>query len=374
MPREIVHSASLAKSCVRFGAIVLLALFIFGMSSWSQETSQTVQIDVHANRSDGPLAPIWTYFGYDEPNYSYAPNGRKLLAELSALSPTPVYVRVHNLLTLGDGSSSLKWGSTNVYTEDAAGNPFTAGPFSTRFSMRFMQQASSPWSKSVSCPKLSRPIHNPYRHNFPNGDIFTGWAYPPKDYQKWSELVFQFVRHLRERYGDAEVKTWLWEVWNEPDIPYWKGTPEEYFKLYDFSADAILRALPGARIGGPDSTGPANPKAAEFLRLFLEHCAHQKNYASGKIGSRLDFISYHPKGSPKWEGGHVRMGIARQLESIEQGFKIVMSFPEWRHTPIVLGESDPEGCAACSAKTIRKTLIAMATLCRLHDGSPGQDL
>ena len=190
----------------------------------------------------------------------------------------------------------------------------------------------------------------PYRHNFPNGDIYTGWAYPPKDYQKWSELIFHFVAHLRERYGDADVKTWLWEVWNEPDIGYWKGTPEEYFKLYDFSVDAVLRALPGARIGGPDSTGPASPKAADFLRLFLDHCAHQKNYATGKTGSHLDFISFHPKGSPKWEGDHVQMGIARQLNAIEEGFRIVASFPEWRNTPIVLGESDPEGCAACSAK------------------------
>jgi xylan 1,4-beta-xylosidase len=351
MHREIIHSASRAKSCVRFGAIILLALFIFGMPSWSQETLQTVQIDVHANRSDGPLAPIWTYFGYDEPNYSYALNGRKLLAELSALSPTPVYVRVHNLLTSGDGSSSLKWGSTNVYTEDAAGKPFYTWKILDQIFDAFHAAGIKPLVEVGFMPEALSIHPQPYRHDFPNGDIFTGWAYPPKDYQKWSELVFQFVRHLRERYGDAEVKTWLWEVWNEPDIPYWKGTPEEYFKLYDFSADAILRALPAARIGGPDSTGPANPKAAEFLRLFLEHCAHQKNYASGKMGSRLDFISYHPKGSPKWEGDHVRMGIARQLESIEQGFKIVMSFPEWRHTPIILGESDPEGCAACSAKT-----------------------
>ena len=155
---------------------------------------------------------------------------------------------------------------------------------------------------------------------------------------------------MRERYGNAEVETWLWEVWNEPDIGYWKGTPEEYFKLYDFSVDAVLRALPRARIGGPDSTGPASPKAAEFLREFLDHCAHQKNFANGKTGSRLDFIAFHPKGSPKWEDGHVRMGIARQLTAIEEGFRIVASFPEWRHTPVVLGESDPEGCAACSAR------------------------
>ena len=82
---------------------------------------------------------------------------------------------------------------------------------------------------------------------FSQGSIYTGWAYPPKDYQKWAELVFQFAKQLRERYGDAEVKTWLWEVWNEPDIEYWKGTPEEYFKLYDYSADAVRRALPEAQ-------------------------------------------------------------------------------------------------------------------------------
>ncbi|PYY08162.1 MAG: beta-xylosidase, partial [Acidobacteria bacterium] len=191
----------------------------------------------------------------------------------------------------------------------------------------------------------------PYRHGFPQGTIFTGWAYPPKDYQKWAEVVFQFARHLRERYGEAEVRTWLWEVWNEPDIEYWKGAPEEYFKLYDFSVDAVLRALPEAHVGGPDTTGPANPKAAEFLRLFLEHCAHQPNFVSGKIGSPLHFISFHPKGSPKWQRDHVQMGIARQLNSIETGFQVVASFPEWRQTPIVLGESDPEGCAACSART-----------------------
>src|SRR5207245_9042809 len=66
---------------------------------------------------------------------------------------------------------------------------------------------------------------------------------------------------------------------------------------------------------------------------------------------RLDFISFHPKGSPTWQGDHVVMGIARQLASIEQGFKILKSFPEWRDTPIILGESDPEGCAACSARS-----------------------
>ncbi len=145
-------------------------------------------------------------------------------------------------------------------------------------------------------------------------------------------------------------KTWLWEVWNEPDIPYWHGTAEEYFKLYDYSAAAVLRAVPYAQIGGPDSTGPTNDKAAGFLRNFLEHCAHGKNAATGKTGAPLAFISFHPKGSPKWVGDHVQMGMSNQLSAVDRGFKIVAGFPEWRKTPIIMGEWDPEGCAACTAK------------------------
>jgi len=297
------------------------------------------------------MSPVWNYFGYDEPNYTYAPNGKKLLGELAALDAAPVYVRVHNLFTSGDGSSSLKWGSTNVYTEDTSGHPIYSWTILDRIFDTFHDAGIKPLVELGFMPRALSTHPEPYRHDFPNvGDIFTGWAYPPRDYQKWSELVFQFVGHLRRRYGDAEVKTWLWEVWNEPDIGYWKGTREEFFKLYDFTVEATLRALPDAQIGGPDTTGPANPKAADFLRAFLGHCAHEKNYAAGKVGSRLDFISFHPKGAPTWQGDHVQMGIHNQLAAIEQGFKITASFPEWQKTPIILGESDPEGCAACSAK------------------------
>ena len=317
----------------------------------AQQSPESVNIQVQFDQPQGTILPIWNYFGYDEPNYTYAANGQKLLGELAALSSQHPYVRVHNLFTTGEGSSSLKWGSTNIYTEDAAGNPVYSWTILDRIFDTFHKAGVKPLVEIGFMPEALSTHPEPYRHDFPQGSIFTGWAYPPKDYKKWSEVVFQFVRHLRERYGDAEVKTWLWEVWNEPDIDYWKGTPQEYFKLYDFSVEAVLRALPEARVGGPDSTGPASPKAAEFLRSFLDHCAHQLNYVSGKVGSRLDFISFHPKGSPKWLDDHVQMGLVRQLAAIEQGFQIVASFPEWRQTPIILGESDPEGCAACSARS-----------------------
>jgi xylan 1,4-beta-xylosidase len=67
----------------------------------------------------------------------------------------------------------------------------------------------------------------------------------------------------------------------------------------------------------------------------------------GEKGTRLDFVSFHAKGAPKFVEGHVQMGIAAQLRTIEDGFGIVASFPELKDKPIVIGESDPDGCAAC---------------------------
>src|SRR5579871_3207230 len=88
----------------------LLLATITVLPTPSQDASTNVHITVHADRTVGSFSPIWSFFGYDEPNYTYAPNGKKLLGEFSALSPAPVYVRVHNLFTTGDGSASLKWG------------------------------------------------------------------------------------------------------------------------------------------------------------------------------------------------------------------------------------------------------------------------
>src|SRR5256885_8261604 len=331
---------------ITFAAVVLfLAELCRG-----QQASKPVEIRVQADHAAGAMTPIWNYFGYDEPNYTYGENGKKLLGELAALSPVPVYVRVHNLLTSGDGSASLKWGSTNVYTEDAAGKPVYSWTIVDRIFDTFHQAGIRPLVEIGFMPEALSTHPQPYRHNFPQGPIFTGWAYPPKDYKKWAELVFQFVQHLRERYGNDEVRSWLWEMWNEPDIDYWKGTREEFFKLYDYSVDAVLRAFPEARVGGPDSTGPSYPKAGEFLRGFLEHCAHEKNYVTGKTGSRLDFIAFHPKGSPKWQGDHVVMGIARQLASIQEGFRIVKSFPEWRGKTNNFWGGDPEEGAGRAAR------------------------
>ena len=315
----------------------------------SAASAAPVIVDVDAAHPDGEYSAAWNFFGADEPNYVYSANGQKLLHELTALSPTPVHVRLHNLLTSGDGTPSLKWGSTNAYSEDTAGNPIYDWTITDQIFDAMHDAGVEPLVEVGFMPEALSTNPEPYRHTFPKGPIFTGWSYPPKDYAKWGALVAAWATHLRDRYGAAALHGWLWEVWNEPDISYWHGTPEEYDHLYDVTAAAIRSVLPDAKIGGPDATGPG--ARSTFLQQFLTHCSKGANSATGGTGAPLDFISFHPKGSPSMVDGHVRMGIRNQLANMDRGMKIVASFPEFRNTPIILGESDPEGCGACSLAT-----------------------
>lgn len=318
------------------------------------QSSQPISIVVDIAKQTTPLKNIWNYFGYDEPNYTYMKDGKKLLGEIAAFSKRPVYVRAHNLLTTGDGTAALKWGSTNAYTEDSTGNAIYDWRIADRIFDTYVQLGMKPIAEIGFMPEAMSTHPQPYQHHWkpglPYDLVYTGWAYPPKDYNKWGELVYQWVKHCVERYGEKEVTTWWWEVWNEPNIGYWKGTPEEYFKLYDYAADAVKRACPNARIGGPTTTGPAWDKAEKYLKDFLVHCAEGTNAATGKKGAPLDYISFHAKGSPKFINGHVRMNMSPQLTDIEKGCKAVMASP-FKNLPIIIGECDPEGCAACGMST-----------------------
>jgi xylan 1,4-beta-xylosidase len=351
MHRVLNHSWTLAI------AITVAAITVDGRVARQpgQAERSPVTIKIDANDRIAPLRPVWAWFGYDEPNYTYMKDGKKLLSELAALSPVPVYLRAHNLLTTGDGTPALKWGSTNAYTEDAAGRPKYDWTIVDRIFDTYVERKMKPLVEIGFMPEALSVKPQPYKHDWapglPYSRIYTGWTHPPKDYDKWRELVTQWVRHSVERYGRAEVESWYWEVWNEPDIAYWSGTPEEFRKLYDYAADGVKRALPTARVGGPHMTGPLGARTQQLLREFLEHCVRGTNFATGKVGSPLDFIAFHAKGAPRVVEGHVRMAISNQLRAISNGFQIVASFPELKDKPIVLGESDPEGCAACSMAT-----------------------
>jgi xylan 1,4-beta-xylosidase len=307
-----------------------------------------VTVRVDAAKPLGELKPIWRYFGADEPNYAYMKDGQKLLGDLGELAPKRVYFRAHNMLTTGNGEAALKWGSTNAYTEDANGNPIYDWTITDRIFDAYLARGVRPYVQLGFMPQALSIKPEPYRHHWtPKAkydEIYLGWTYPPKDYAKWGELCYQWARHCLERYGKDEVATWWWQLWNEPNIGYWRGTPEEFLKLYDYSVEGVRRALPDARIGGPETAGGPGGK---FLERFLDHCLNGTNAVTGRKGTPLDLIAFHAKGSPRFVDGHVRMGIADQLRNINDAFAVVARYPDFKNTPIVIGESDPDGCAAC---------------------------
>src|SRR5687767_9390168 len=262
---------------------ILLLLFSFPAVAGD---SFPVSVRVDAAKPTGDLKPIWRFFGADEPNYAYMKDGRKLLQRLGELrqrEPKTVYFRVHNMLTSGDGTPALKWGSTNAYTEDSSGKAIYDWTITDRIFDSYLSAGVRPFAQIGFMPQALSTRPMPYQHEWrpglPYDDIITGWAYPPKDYDKWRELCFEWVKHCVERYGKEEVERWYWEVWNEPNGHYWTGTPQEFHKLHDYAIDGVRRALPTARVGGPHVAGAGG----KYTRDFLDHVVRGKNYATGQV-------------------------------------------------------------------------------------------
>ena len=334
--------------------LFLTAILVVSMQlAKSQDISGPAIIRVDASKFVGDMKPFWAYFGYDEPNYTTRKDGQKLLSELAQLSPVTVFVRTHNLLTSKSNSTGpdLKWGYTDAYKEDEKGNPVYDWLIVDSIIDTYINRGLKPLMEIGFMPKDLSSNPEPYEHTWSKGgNLWTGWTYPPKDYNKWRELVYQWVKHSIDRYGKKEVVTWLWEVWNEPDIGYWSGTLEEYCKLYDFAVDGLKRACPECTVGGPHTTSPRSDKAFTFFIGFIKHCLSGKNFATGKTGSPLQYIGFHAKGSPEYIDGHIRMNMGVQLRDVQRAFEAVNSIPELKNIPIIIGECDPEGCAACSEK------------------------
>lgn len=327
----------------------LFALAVFAVVCQAQ-TATSIRVDL--SKPVGPFTPIYRWFGYDESNYTTMKYGRQLLAELHDLSPNPVYIRAHHLLTSGNGVPELKWSSSNVFSLDAHGKPVYDFTITDQTFDAYKQAGVRPMVELGFMPKdlaSTVPGITQYQLHYPAPTMGGASNNPPKDYKMWGELVRHYTEHLVQRYGRQEVSKWYFEVWNEPDILYWHGTPAEYFKLYDFAVAGVRAALPNAMVGGPATTGPASPKASAFLDAFLRHCLNDKSAADGKPVP-LDFISFHVKGRPSVIDGHVQMGLEEELKSAEIGFQLVGKYPRFAHLPIILSEADPEGCAGCSMK------------------------
>jgi xylan 1,4-beta-xylosidase len=269
--RSCVHSA--LRSVVVFALLGSVCVLQAGrLPAQTQSHSQSVAdaITVDANAPSHPFPHFWEQmFG----------SGRAILAlresYLSDLRETKRitgfrYIRFHAIFD----------DEVGLYDEDKDGKPIYNFSYVDQIYDALLRNHIRPFVELSFMPKKLAADPN---------DLQAFWykpiVSPPKDWDKWGQVVEAFARHLVARYGEDEVSHWYFEVWNEPNIDFWAGSPKEatYYELYDHAARAIKRVSPRLRVGGP-----ATAQAA-WVDRFLAHC--KKNDVP------VDFASTHVYGN-----------------------------------------------------------------------------
>ena len=181
------------------------------------------------------------------------------------------YVRFHAILH----------DEVGIYDEDQQGHPLYNFSYVDQVYDGLLAHRVRPFIELSFMPKklAANEIIQPFWYK-PN-------VSPPKDWNKWDDLITQFTQHLVARYGLDEVAQWYFEVWNEPNLDFWGGDPRQatYWELYDHTARAIKAVNPRLRVGGP-----ATAQAA-WADAFIQHCA--ANHIP------VDYVSTHVYGNDK---------------------------------------------------------------------------
>jgi len=302
-------------------------------------------VTVDAARPLGELARIWESIGYDEINWTYTPTGKRLLRTFGELSGgRPFWVRPHYVFCSGTGFGIPHWGNGNVYHENADGTPFYDFTIADQTYDAIVGAGHHVLVELAFTPRDLLPDEAAEFTVTPSPTVYSAyeagaWAYPPKDYAKWGGLMAAHAQHCQDRYGEAEVDTWLWELWNEPDIFYWKGSLQQFYDLYTVTAEAIRGVLPNAKVGGPAVTGGG----VDFLRGFLAHTSATR--------TPLDFVSFHTKGSAftPWRvygptgaaaPEQQNPSLNKMIFEIRRCLRVIGEFAEYHDLPAVVDECD----------------------------------
>ncbi len=281
--------------------LFVILIFLLGEYGYSQNP---ITIYVDASQILGNLNPFWGNVGQDSFNDGilkpYNQSTFDLMHDLNEKLQKPCfnYIRLTGIYA----DSLTGWNEDiggHVYSETVSGEPSYQWTIADNVIDNIISKGFKPIISLTYMPDdLALDPNN--RNDWNNANVS-----PPKDYNKWRNLIYETVKHLTERYGSAEVESWYFEVWNEPDIPqfFWiidpdtikypnRGDNREYFKLYDYAVDGAVRANPRIKIGGPVIAGDIDL----FINKWLDHAIGEVNYATGQIGSRIDFISRHNYG------------------------------------------------------------------------------
>lgn len=282
---------------------VLLGILI---SSCEMRESAQFQIDV--NKSLGENTGFWKASGTDLLFYlTEKPSGQALLDRMQETNSC-IYLRNHYTLTqhIREG---LEVG-IHVYSEDENGNPIYNFSRLNRLFGEYVKRGLKPIVEMDYMPRglTSREIDA----SAGNDEGMSVKNAGPEDWDKWRDLLVAVTENFIEKFGIEEVRTWYFEVWNEPDG--WNqddiGT---FYRLYDVFSEAVTSVDSELRVGGPACYHES------FMKNFLEHVVNGSNYVTGEKGSRIDFISYHIYGlSGGWLNGEptVHPQVQRFTQSV----------------------------------------------------------
>jgi xylan 1,4-beta-xylosidase len=260
----------------------------------AQTLAEAIEID--ANAASHPLPHFWErMFGSGRAILSLREDYRNDLRAVKRITGFE-YIRFH----------AIFHDEAGVYDEDASGKPVYNFSYVDEIYDGLLQNKVRPFVELSFMPKKLTSDPNAVHAFWYKQNVA-----PPKDWEKWEQLIETFTRHVVQRYGEEEVAQWYFEVWNEPNIDFWVGDPKDttYFELYDHAARAVKRVSPRLRIGGP-----ATAQAA-WADRFLAHCK-EKNVPA-------DFVSAHVYGNDKAEdvfGTHEQISrnqmVCRALEKV----------------------------------------------------------
>ena len=218
-----------------------------------------------------PFPHFWEHiFGSGRANLTLRESYRRDLHQVKDATEME-YVRFHAIFHDDMG----------VYDEDIEGRPVYNFSYVDQVYDGLLQNGVRPFVELSFMPK--KLASRDARHAF----WYKQNVAPPKDWNKWDDLIFQFTKHLVDRYGIDEVQRWYFEVWNEPNIDFWVGEPKQttYWELYDHTVAAIKRLDPHLRVGGP-----ATAQAA-WADAFIQHCVEKH--------VPVDFVSSHVYGNDR---------------------------------------------------------------------------
>jgi xylan 1,4-beta-xylosidase len=249
------------------GAAILIALGLaLAAGPVAAQTHEGITVDARAPAQ--PFPHFWEHmFGSGRAVLSLRESYREDLRAVRAVTAVS-YVRFHGLLNDEMG----------VYNVGPRGEPVFNFSYIDQVYDGLLANGVRPFVELSFMPaKLAaREIH----HSFWYRPITS----PPADYAHWDALMTALARHLIERYGIDEVSRWYFEVWNEPNLDFWAGSPKQatYWTLYDHTANALKAVDTRLRVGGP-----ATAQAA-WVAAFLRHC-NEKHVP-------VDFVSTHVYG------------------------------------------------------------------------------